>query len=169
MIKKIKVLRTDNEREYTSKEFNVFCQEAGIVHQLTVPYLPQQNGVFERKNRTVMEMSRCILFEKKLPRFLWAEAVNTLVYLLNRLQTKSVQSKTSLEAWSSVQPTTKHLKVFGSLCYFQVLSVKRGKLDERAKKGIFVGYASESTIRMELKFRLEKMCILMRILAGIGT
>ena len=59
--------------------------------------------------------------------------------------------------------------MFGSLCYFHVPSVKRGKLDERAEKGIFVGYASESTIRMELKFRLEKMCILMRILAGIGT
>jgi len=91
-----------------------------------------------------MEMSRCILFEKKLPRFLWAETVNTSVYLLNRLQTKFIQSKTSLKVWSSVQPTTKHLKVFGSLCYFHVPSVKRGKLNEIAEKGIFVGYASES-------------------------
>ena len=66
---KIKKLRTDNGGEYTSKEFSVFCQEAGIVHQLTVPYSPQQNGVSERKNKTVMEMTRCILFKKKLPKF----------------------------------------------------------------------------------------------------
>jgi hypothetical protein len=67
------------------------------VHQLIVPYSPQQNGVSERKNRTVMKMTMCILFEKKLPKFLWAEAVNTSVYLLNRLPTKSVQDRTPLE------------------------------------------------------------------------
>ncbi|RVW24539.1 Retrovirus-related Pol polyprotein from transposon TNT 1-94 [Vitis vinifera] len=134
----VKVLRTDNGGEYISKEFNVFCQEAGIVHQLTAPYSPQQNGISERKNRTVMEMARCMLFEKKLPKLLWAEAVNTSVYLLNRLPTKSVQSKTPIEAWFGVKPSVKHLKVFGSF------SVKRGKLDERAEKGVFVGYAAES-------------------------
>jgi transposase InsO family protein len=131
---KIKVLRTDNGGEYTSKEFNAFHQEVGIVHQLIVPYSSQQNGVSERKNKTVIEMSRCILFEKKLRRFLWAEAVNTSVYLLNRLPTKFVQSRTPLEAWSGVRPTAKHLKVFGSLCYFHVPSAKRGKLDERESR-----------------------------------
>ncbi|RVW76127.1 Retrovirus-related Pol polyprotein from transposon TNT 1-94 [Vitis vinifera] len=97
---KVKVLRTSNGGKYTSKEFNVFCQEAGIVHQLTTPYSLQQNGVSERKNRTVMEMARCMLFEKKLPKLLWVAAVSTSVYLLNRLPTKSVQSKTPIEAWS---------------------------------------------------------------------
>ena len=92
----------------------------------------------------MMEMSRCILFEKKLPKFLWAEVVNTSVYLLNRLPTKFIQNKTPLEAWSGVRPTAKHLKVFGSLCYFHVPSAKRGKLDARAEKGILVGYATES-------------------------
>ena len=140
----VKVLRTDNGGEYISKEFNVFCQEAGIVHQLTAPYSPQQNGVSERKNITVMEMARCMLFEKKLPKLLWVEAVNTSVYLLNRLPTKSVQSKTPIEAWSGVKLSVKHLKVFGSFCYLHVPSVKRGKLDERAEKGVFVGYAAES-------------------------
>lgn len=65
---KIKILRSDNETEYTSDQFERFCYEAGIEHQLTVIYTPQQNGVSERKNRTVMEMSRCLLFEKKLPK-----------------------------------------------------------------------------------------------------
>jgi hypothetical protein len=79
-------------------------------------------------------MSGCILFEKKLPKFLWAKVVNTSVYLLNRLPTKSVQRKTSLEAWSGVQSTAKHLQVFGSLCYFHVPFAKKGKFDERAEK-----------------------------------
>ena len=96
------------------------------------------------KNRTVMEMERCMLFEKKLPKILWAKAVNTSVYLLNKLPTKSFQNKTPIEAWSGVKPSVKHLKVFGTLCYFHVPSVKKGKLDERAKKGVFVGYAAES-------------------------
>ncbi|RVW53763.1 Retrovirus-related Pol polyprotein from transposon TNT 1-94 [Vitis vinifera] len=141
---KVKVLRTDNGGEYTSKEFNVFCQEARYVHQLIAPYSPQQNGVSERKNRTVMEMARCMLFEKKLPKLLWAETVSTSVYLLNKLPTKSVQSKIPIKAWPDVIPSVKHLKVFGSLCYLHVPSIKRGKLNERAKKCVFVGYAAES-------------------------
>ena len=104
----------------------------------------QQNGVSERKNRTVMEMAKCMLFEKKLPKLLWAEVVSTSIYLLNRLLTKSVQRKTPIEAWSGVKPSVKHLKVFGSLCYLHVSSIKRGKLDERAEKGVFVRYAVES-------------------------
>ena len=82
-----------------------------------------------------------MLFEKKIPKLLWVEAVSTSVYLLNRLPTKFVQSKTPIEAWSGVKPFVKHLKVFGSLCYLHVPSIKRGKLDERAEKGVFVGYA----------------------------
>ena len=136
---KVKVLITNNGGEYTSKEFNVFCQEARIVHQLTSPYSSQQNGVFERKNRMVMEMARCMLFEKKIPKLLWVEAVSTSIYLLNRLPTKFVQSKTLIEAWSGVKPSVKHLKVFGSLCYLHMPSIKRGKLDERAEKGFLLG------------------------------
>ncbi|RVW91999.1 Copia protein [Vitis vinifera] len=84
-------------------------------------------------------MARSMLFENKLPKLLWAEAVSTSAYLLNRLPTKSVQSKTPIETWSGVKPSVKHLKVFGSLCYLHVPSIKKGKLDERAEKGVFVG------------------------------
>ena len=90
----------------------------------------------------VMEMSRCMLVEKKLPKFLLAEAINTSVYLLNRLPTKSVQRKTPKEACSGLKPSVKHLREFGSLRYLHVPSVKRCKLDERAEKGVFVGYAT---------------------------
>ena len=95
---KIKALRSDNGTEYTSSQFNMFCEDAGIKHQLTAIYTPQQNGVSERKNRTIMDMARCLLFEKKTPKKFWAEAVNTAVFLLNRLPTKSIKNKTPFEA-----------------------------------------------------------------------
>ena len=79
--KLIKTLRSDNGTEYTSHEFEAFLQKSGIHHQLTITYTPQQNGVSERKNKSVMNMSRCLLFEKDMPKQLWAEAVNTTVYL----------------------------------------------------------------------------------------
>ncbi|KAL0358315.1 UNVERIFIED_CONTAM: putative mitochondrial protein [Sesamum angustifolium] len=77
-------LRSDRGKEYNNSEFDKFCEEEGIEHQTTVSYNPQQNGVSERKNRTVMEMARSMLQEKHLPKAFWAEAVYTAVYLLNR-------------------------------------------------------------------------------------
>ena len=65
---KIKCLRTDRGREFTSQEFNQFCKENGIKRQLTAAYTPQRNGVVERKNRTIMNMVRCMLSEKKIPK-----------------------------------------------------------------------------------------------------
>ena len=65
---KIQVIRYDNDTEYTSQRFNSFCEEARIEHQLTVLYSQQQNGVSERKNRIIMEMTRCLLHEKNLPK-----------------------------------------------------------------------------------------------------
>ncbi|KAH9657443.1 Integrase catalytic domain-containing protein [Citrus sinensis] len=95
----MQVISSDNGTKYTSEKFNKFCEDAGIEHQLTAPYTPQQNGVVERKNRTIMEMARCLLHDKGLPKKFWAEAVNTAVFLLNRLPTKALQKKTPLEAW----------------------------------------------------------------------
>lgn len=67
---KLKRLRSDNGTEYVNTNFKRFLQDQGIVHETTVPYTPQQNGVSERANRTLMEMSRCLLEESKLPKFL---------------------------------------------------------------------------------------------------
>ncbi|KAL0416080.1 UNVERIFIED_CONTAM: Retrovirus-related Pol polyprotein from transposon TNT 1-94 [Sesamum latifolium] len=138
----LKCLRTYNGKEYTSNEFNNFCADLGISYQLTTSYSPQQNGVSERKNRTVVEMARCMMMDKKLPLKFWAEAVYAVVYLLNRLPTKGVEGMTPIEAWSKVKPTTKHLKTFGSVCYFQIPNAKRSKLEQKAEMGIFLGYAS---------------------------
>ncbi|GKV52681.1 hypothetical protein SLEP1_g59252 [Rubroshorea leprosula] len=141
---KIKTLRSDNGKEYTSKKFDSFCEDAGIAHQLTVPYTPQQNGVSERKSRTTIEMARCMLHEKKLPKNFWAEAVYIAIYLLNGLPTKAVQGKTPIEAWFGVKPSAHHLKNFGSICYTHVPDAKRTELDVKAEIGILVGYSTKS-------------------------
>ncbi|CAH9060927.1 unnamed protein product, partial [Cuscuta europaea] len=75
-----------------------------------------------------MEMARSMLAEKGMPKTFWAEAVYTSVYILNRCPTKAVLNKTPIEAWSGQKPSAKHLKVFGSICYIHVPSVKRHKL-----------------------------------------
>lgn len=140
----LKKLKTDNGKEYTSAKFNKFCDDLGVERRLTVSYSPQQNRVSERKNRFVLEMAKCMIFEKKLPKSFWAEAINTTVYLQNRIPTKVVEGMTPIEALGGINPSIKHLRVFGSLCYTQIPYVKRSKLDEKAEKGILIGYSSKS-------------------------
>ncbi|KAL3514435.1 hypothetical protein ACH5RR_027152 [Cinchona calisaya] len=96
---KIKILRSDNEKEYISTEFNLFCEEAGIEHQLTTLYTPEQNKVSEIRNRYIMEMVRCMLHEKELPKKFWTNADNTAVFLQNRLPTKVLEDRTPFETW----------------------------------------------------------------------
>nr|GEV23235.1 retrovirus-related Pol polyprotein from transposon TNT 1-94 [Tanacetum cinerariifolium] len=140
----LRILRTDNGGEYTLNEFEDFIRQQGVIHQVTVPYSPQQNSISERKNRTVIEMARSMLYEKKLPKTFWAEAIATSVYLLNILATKAVSGKTPIEAWSRIKPSIQHLKVFRSISYYHIPDINRSKLGENARKGIFVGYATES-------------------------
>ena len=140
----IKTLRSDRGKEYTSKEFHKFCEDERMERQLTVRYTPQQKGVSKRKNQTIVEMAKSMLHEKGLPKSFWAEAVYTTVYLSNRCPTKAVWNKTPFEAWSGRRPSVNHLKVFGSICYAQVLRVKLTKLDESSERCIFVGYNTMS-------------------------
>lgn len=81
--KRIKTLRTDNGSEYCNHKFNQICESNGIVHQKSCVYTPQQNGLSERYNRTIVERARCLLFDSSLPRNFWAEAVATAVRLIN--------------------------------------------------------------------------------------
>ena len=95
---KIKALRIDNSSEYNSEKFKKLCEANGIHHQLTVRYTPQQNGVCERKNRTVLGMARCMLLEKKLPKSFWAEAVNVAVISRTDFQLDCWRKKHHLSA-----------------------------------------------------------------------
>ena len=136
----IKTLRSDNGGEYTSNEFDTFCKEHGIQRQFSNSYSPEQNGVAERFNRTMIEAARSMLYHAHLPMKFWAEAVNTAVYIRNRSPTTSVKDKTPYECWFNAKPNVSHFRVFGSQCYVHVPDDQRQKLDAKSYKGIFVGY-----------------------------
>ena len=82
--KYICILRTNNGGEFESQHFEDFCKEEGIKRQFTVPYNPQQNGVAERKNRTICEAAKAMMYDIDLPESLWAEATRTAIYIQNR-------------------------------------------------------------------------------------
>lgn len=140
----IKCLRTDRGGEYNSIEFNEFCKENGIKRQLTTAYTPQQNGVAERKNRTIMNMVRAILSEKEVPKSFWADAVQWANHVLNISPTTIDKDMTPKEAWSGNKPSVEHFRVFGCVGYAHVPEVKRTKLDDRSVKCVMIGYSSES-------------------------
>ena len=95
---KLKVLCTDNGGEYTSKEFQAYLTQEGVRHELMIPKTPEQNGVAERMNRTLVETVRSMLVDSNLPHAFWAEALSTATYLRNRSPTKAVVGMTPYEA-----------------------------------------------------------------------
>ncbi|GJR59510.1 retrovirus-related pol polyprotein from transposon TNT 1-94 [Tanacetum coccineum] len=115
----VRYLRTDNGTEFVNKTLTEFCESVGITHNTSVPRTPQQNDVVERRNRTLMEAARTMLIFAKAPMFLWAEAVATACYTLNRSLVHTLHGKT----------------------YYELLKGKKPKLKAKADIGIFVGYA----------------------------
>ena len=138
--RKIKHLRTDNGGEYKNDQFTKFCEDEGIVRHFTVRHTPQQNGVAERMNRTLLEKVRCMLSNAGLGKEFWAEAVTYACHLVNRLPSTAIDGKTPFEKWYG-KPATDYdsLHVFGSAAYYHV---KESKLDPRAKKALFMGITS---------------------------
>ncbi|CAJ2637310.1 unnamed protein product [Trifolium pratense] len=134
---KLKLLRTDNGLEFVSEQFNEFCRKLGIKRHKTVAYTPQQNGLAERMNRTLLERVRCMLLGAGLPKSFWGEAVNTAAYLINRCPSTGIDLKTPMEVWSGKPADYSNLKIFGALAFAHV---KQDKLDARAVKCVFIGY-----------------------------
>ncbi|KAI3734276.1 hypothetical protein L6452_13741 [Arctium lappa] len=132
-LKKLEIVHSDD-----------YLKEQGIHHQLTTRYTPQQNGVAERKNRTIVEMARSMLKAKRLSNTFWAEAVACATYLLNQATTKSLSDVTPQEAWTGFKPGISHLKIFGCLAYSHIPDQRRSKLDDKSEKTIFVGYSEHS-------------------------
>ncbi|KAK1609790.1 hypothetical protein QYE76_033463 [Lolium multiflorum] len=137
--KKVKILRTDNGMEFCSNEFDEFCSNDGMVRHHTIPYTPQQNGVAERMNRTIISRARCMLSNAKMHRSFWAEAASTACYLINRSPSVPLDKKTPIEVWSGSPADYSDLRVFGCTAYAHV---DNGKLEPRAVKCIFLGYGS---------------------------
>ena len=138
----IQVFRTDRGGEFCSKEFEDFCANSGILKHYTAPYTPQQNGVVERRNRTVTAMKRSLLKERDVPVKFWGEAVKHAVYILNKLPTRSLSQVTPHEVWFGQKPSVADLKVFGCVCYMKVPSIFTRKLDDRSQ--LLVHFGRES-------------------------
>jgi hypothetical protein len=142
--RKINILRSDNGEEYTSKAFVKFCKDVGIKRELTTPYNPQQNGIVERKNRTILKAVKTMIHDQDLPMCLWAEAAMAVVYVQNRLSHSALGLKTPEEMFTEKKLEVSYLKIFGCPVFIHIPKEKINKLDPLGKKGIFVGYREVS-------------------------
>jgi transposase InsO family protein len=109
----LKAIRSDNGTEYRNASFNQICLEHGIDHQFSAPHVPQQNGIMELKNRTLVEMTRMMLDEHRTPRCFWADAISTACYISNRIFLRSILHLTPLELRFGRKPSVSHLSPFG--------------------------------------------------------
>ncbi|GKA02514.1 retrovirus-related pol polyprotein from transposon TNT 1-94 [Tanacetum coccineum] len=134
-------VRTDNGTEFVNKNLTDYYESVGITHEKTVPRTPQQNGIVERRNRTLVEAARTMLIFSKAPLFLWAEAVATACYTQNRSLIHTLHNKTPYELVHDKKPDLSFLRIFGALCYPTNDSEDLGKLKAKADIGFFVGYA----------------------------
>jgi hypothetical protein len=135
--RKVKVVRSDNGPEFSLQQF---YDERGILHQKSCVYTPQQNGRVERRHQHILNVSRALMYQSKLPKKFWSYAVLHAVYLINRIPTKILNNKSSYEVLYNEVPDLSSLKVFGCLSYASTLPVNRHKFDSRAKKCAFLGY-----------------------------
>ena len=146
--KSIRILRIDGGGEYTSKEFEGFCTSQGVVYEVTAPYTPQHNGLAERRNGTLLNMTRSRLKQKNLPHKFWGEAVTTATYILNKCPTKKLNLKVPEEAWCGRKPSVKHFKIFVSLCYKHIPDARRSKLEDKSVIMILIGYHPTRAYRL---------------------
>ncbi|GAA0187368.1 hypothetical protein LIER_34656 [Lithospermum erythrorhizon] len=137
--KNLKCFRTDS-----GGEFNKFLEDNGIRRQLTNAFTPQQNGVVERRNRTILNMVRSLLSAKGMPKEFWSEAVVWTCHILNRCLTLAVKNMTPQEAWSKVKPSVEHLRVWGCIAHTDVPKQDRNKLDKRSTICIFIGICNNT-------------------------
>ena len=150
--KLIKAIRSDRGGEFYGKfsekgqskgPFATYLEKCGIVAQYTTPYTPQQNGVSERRNRTLMSMVRSMIVRSGLPKFLWGEALKTANYICNRTPSKAVP-KTPFEIWCGYRPSLNHMHVWGCKTEARINNGENGKLDSQSISSYFIGYCEKS-------------------------
>ena len=143
--RKLRILRSDRGGEYLSNEFADALDKDGVKHELSTAETPQQNGVAERVNRTLMDLVRSMLHAKGLPKVFWAEALATAVYIRNRVTSRSIEKGTTpFHHWHGNTPNLAHIRVFGCRCWYGVQKSKLKKLDSRAREAVLIGYADKS-------------------------
>ena len=121
-----------------------WAAEKGITIKTTAPYLPSQNGIAERLNRTLLETARAMIIAKELPKFLWDEAIAHANYLRIQSPTQALESQMPYKAETGRKPNVRHLREFGCDIWILDESINRLKLDPRSKKMIFVGFMDGS-------------------------
>jgi hypothetical protein len=141
---RIKKIRSDNGTEFKNSQIEGFHEDEGIKHEFSSPYTPQQNGVVERKNRTLLDMARTMLDEYKTPDRFWVEAINTACYSINRLYLHRILKKTSYELLTGKKPNVSYFRVFGSKCFILVKRGRKSKFAPKAVEGFLVGYDSNT-------------------------
>jgi transposase InsO family protein len=150
-------LRLDNGGEFTSKEFIDLCSEHGIKRQFSTAMTPQQNGVVERKNRSVQEMVRTMLKDSKMKDIFWVQAVHTTVHIQNKGMLINNSDKTPYELWKGSLENMKHFILFRSKFYIKREDGRLGKFDSRVDKGILFGYSSKRKAYKCLNIRLNRI------------
>ncbi|GKA53244.1 putative ribonuclease H-like domain-containing protein [Tanacetum coccineum] len=142
--KKVKIIRCDNGTKFKNKVMDDFCREKCIKREYSVARTPQQNGVAERRNRTLIEAARTMLADSKLPTIFWAEAVSTTCYVHNRVLVVNPHNKTPYELFKGFKPTLSFMRPFRShVAILNTLDIL-GKFDGKSDKGFFVGYSLSS-------------------------
>ncbi len=136
----IQVLRTDCGGEFTSNAFNQFCANKGIIHQLSCPHTPQQNGVAERKHKHLIQCALAILSESKLPISYWSHAVSTATHIINRLPTPNLSYNNPWEMLFHKPPDLTYLKSFGCQCFPLLTPYTAHKLHPKTTPCVFIGY-----------------------------
>jgi hypothetical protein len=141
---RIKKIRSDNGTEFKNSQIEGFLEEEGIKHEFSSPYTPQQNGVVERKNRTVLDMARTMLDEYKTSDRFWAIAINTACYAINRLYLHRILKKTSYELQTGKKPNVSYFRVFGSKCFILVKRGIKSKFAPKDVEGFLLVYDSNT-------------------------
>jgi hypothetical protein len=141
--RKIKRLRSDRGGEYDPNTLKAFCEQNGIIHETTAPYTPEQNGIAERKNRTLKNMMNSMLISSGFSDNMWGEAILSACHVLNRVPHKKLD-KTPYEIWKGRAPNLSYLKVWGCLAKVAIPSFKRDKIGPKTVDCIFIGYAYQS-------------------------
>jgi transposase InsO family protein len=122
----VRAIRTDNGSEFKNSHFETFCHDLGLEHQFSSPYVACQNGVVERNNRSLREMAQTMLDEHITPRRYWAEVVNTVCHVGNRIFLRAFLNKTCYELMHGRAPRVSHFRPFGCRCFI----LKKGGLDK---------------------------------------
>jgi transposase InsO family protein len=141
---RIKKIRSDNGTKFESSQIEGFLEDEGINHEFSSPYTPQQNGVVERKNRTLLDMARIMLDEYKTPDRFWAEAINIACYSINQLYLHRILKKTSYELLTGKKPNVSYFRVFGSKCFILVKRGRKSKFAPKAVEGFLLSYDSNT-------------------------